>query len=136
MPVFNFLSISWWVLDGLILSPQINEPLKYSPKLNKAFVNADQNLLLKNLQISPLQQTSAMEKNEFIWDVSFSINLGTSLRKISFTKRRPRNKQRTKKLQRKYYCSTSRKMLHAVFVLEIRLFVPASNWLFSLNIKL
>ena len=77
------------------------------------------------------------KKQKFIWCFSFSkpVNLGTPVRKISFRKRRPRNKQRTKNLQRKYYCSTSHRVLYAVFVLEIRLLVSVSNWLFF-NIKL
>ena len=91
MPVFNFLKIPQQVLDGVI-SPPEKESLKYSPKLHKIFVNADQNPLSKNFHISPLRRTSVITK-QFIWDFSFSkpVNLGMSVRK---TNRRSRNKQR------------------------------------------
>ena len=62
MPVSNFLAISLQVLDGVILSPLENELLKYSTKLDKLFVNAYQNPLSKNFQISPLHRTLAMKK--------------------------------------------------------------------------
>ena len=59
-------------------------------------------------------------KKQFIWDFLFSkpVNLGTSVRK---TNRRSRNKQRPKKLQRKHYCSTSRKVLHEALGLCLKL---------------
>ena len=47
----------------MILSPPENETLKYSPKLDKVFVDVDENPLPKNFQISPLQRTSVMKKN-------------------------------------------------------------------------
>ena len=57
------------------------------------------------------------EKTQFIRAFLFSkpvkVTLGTSIKEISFGKRRPRTKQRPKKLQQKYYCNTSRKVLHA-----------------------
>ena len=56
------------------------------------------------------------EKTQFIWAFLFSkpvkVTLGTSIKEISFGKR-TRTKQRPKKLQQKYYCNTSRKVLHA-----------------------
>ena len=66
MPVFNFLAISWQVLDGVILSSPENESLKYSPKLDKVSVNADQNPVSKNFQVSPLQQASVMKKTAYL----------------------------------------------------------------------
>ena len=60
------------------------------------------------------------EKKQFIWDFLFleQVNLGTSVRK---TNRRSRKKQRPKKLQRKHYCSTSRKLLHEAFGVRLKL---------------
>ena len=50
----------------MILSPPENESLKYSPKLDKAFVNADQSPLSKNFQISPLRRTSVKKKTVYL----------------------------------------------------------------------
>ena len=105
MPVFNFLVISKQVLDGVILSPSKNKSLKYSPKLDKVFVNANQNPLSKKFRRFHLWSgLRSWKKNQFIRDFLFSkpINLGTSVRK---TNRRSRNKERPKELRRKHYCS-------------------------------
>ena len=105
VPVFNFLVISKQVLDGVILSPSKNKSLKYSPKLDKVFVNANQNPLSKKFRRFHLWSgLRSWKKKQFIRDFLFSkpINLGTSVRK---TNRRSRNKERPKELRRKHYCS-------------------------------
>ena len=60
------------------------------------------------------------KKELFIRDFLFSkpVNLGTSVRK---TNRRSRKKQRPKKIQQKYHCSTSRKVLYEAFGLCLKL---------------
>ena len=86
------------------LSPPENEPLKYPLKLHlKVFIFTDQNLLSKNFQFVL----------GFLFSKPVKVTLGTSVRKISFTKIRPNTKQRPKILKQKCYCSTSRKVLHA-----------------------
>ena len=61
--------------------------------------------------------------------------MGTSVRNISFTKRRPSNKQRPEKLQQKYYCTISN-VLHEVFeyiyiYIYIYLFIKWGFWSLS-----
>ena len=66
------------------------------------------------------------EKTQFIWAFLFSkpvkVTLGTSIKEISFGKR-TRTKQRPKKLQQKYYCNTSRKVLHAALEKKIAVLI-------------
>ena len=50
----------------MILSRPDKESLKYSPKTDKVFVNADKNPLSKNFQISSLQGTSVMKKINYL----------------------------------------------------------------------
>ena len=54
----------------MILSPPENESLKYSAKLDKVFINPDQNPLLKNFQILPLQRNlfgTLNFQNQLFW---------------------------------------------------------------------
>ena len=65
----------------MILSPPEKESQKYSPKIDKVFVNADQYPLSKNFQISPLEGTSVMKKKNYLGLFIFETScLGASVR--------------------------------------------------------